>query len=478
MNDFEYLNKIKEFIKIETGILINDERLIDLEIVVKNRLIFHKLTLVQYLDFIKKNYDELILLASCFTIQETSFYRYKSHFDRLKKEIIPEIIERNKDEKTINILSAGCATGEEPYTIAMILNEMLGFNKEWIIRITATDINKNALDIAKNGVYSEYKMRNIDSSYISRYFDISDNVNYKTYNIKEHIKKTVTFRHYNLIKEPFSLSAQNSLDLIFCENVIIYFCLESIQRLINNFYVSLKDNGYLFLGYSETLNLFKHDFILSWWNDSYVYKKSNSNNYDIASFQNEKPKTFNLNDNIFEDFQGISENSYKEFISIIMKNYKEDNFENVKYLIQMVEKSKIKHDEVFYIIKAEFLYDNIDYMNSANECRKAISINPHFIDAHIILGMVYLELNMLDSAVFEIRTALYIDNDSIMANYSYAMFNKKIENMEDFKVYNANASRILKENGGLMKNAIYPINEKTRKKIYENMSNLKNHILC
>jgi tetratricopeptide (TPR) repeat protein len=237
----------------------------------------------------------------------------------------------------------------------------------------------------------------------------------------------------------------------------------------------LKESCYLFLGYSETLNLFKHDFALSWWNDSYIYKKENADKKRDDTVRIKK-EPFNLNDNCFEDFSGISESSYNEFIKLIIKNYKEESFENVKCLIQLVEKSKIKHDEIFYVIKAEFLYDNMDFMNSANECRKAISINPHFIDAHIILGMVYLELNMIDSAVFEIRTALYIDKSSILANYLYGLFHQKIENAEEYELYNSIAVRLLNENKGILKNAVYPINEKTKKIIYENLLNLKDRI--
>ena len=105
------VSSIIDIIKNETGIVIDKERYIDIEIVLRSRLVFHNMSSEDYIKFIKQNYDEIIFIASCFTIQETSFYRYKAHFDRLKFEIIPEIIlNKQNNGRTITILSAGCAT--------------------------------------------------------------------------------------------------------------------------------------------------------------------------------------------------------------------------------------------------------------------------------------------------------------------------------------------------------------------------------
>jgi len=469
MKEKEIIQIIQELIKSETGIVINKERLIDLEIVLHSRIIFHKMSPEKYVEFMKKNYDEIIFLASYFTIQETSFYRYKAHFDRLKFEIIPEIINENK--KTIKILSAGCATGEEPYTISMILNDIMFDLNGRDIQIIATDINENALKLAKNGEYSEYKLRNIDNWYKNRYFLKKKSGNSNIYKLKNSVMKLVTFRHCNLIREPFELADLFDFDVIFCENVMIYFCMESIQRLINNFYSILKKDGYLFLGYSETLNFIKHKFNLTWWKESFAYKKSEKIEQEIYYDFNEL--ICNQKNDINNELCNIGMKSYEEIINLIILNYNDELYENVGLLIKKIETANIKIDEIFYLIKAEYIYDKKEFINATNECRKAININPHSIDAHIILSAIYLDLNMFDSAEFEIKTSLYIENGSILANYYYAQYQKK-KNNPKYINYMEKAREMFKGNNGILKTKLYPLNKIKRKLIFNDILNLNN----
>ena len=157
MNKRVLINNIRTIIKNKTGIVINDDNILDLEIVLQSRLTNTKMLPDSYLDFLKKNYDEIIILASHFTIQETSFYRNKAHFDRLKFEILPNLINerRLENNRKILILSAGSATGEEPYTLAMILSELIYDIRDWDIRIIGTDINAEVLEVAKQGLYAK-----------------------------------------------------------------------------------------------------------------------------------------------------------------------------------------------------------------------------------------------------------------------------------------------------------------------------------
>lgn len=477
MKENEIISTIMEIIKNETGIVIQKEKSIDLEIVIKSRLIFHNIEPEKYVDFIKNNNNEIILVASCFTIQETSFYRYKSHYDRLKLEIIPELILKGyKGKKSINILSAGCATGEEPYTISMILHDLISDLKIWDVKITATDINENALKIASEAIYSEYKLRNIDEWYINRYFTKVKHGKNILYKLNDSVKNLVSFKQCNLIREPFELIYLEDVDIILCENVIIYFCMESIQRLISNFYNILKTGGYLFLGYSETLNFVKHKFNLSWWNDSFIYTKSENKKEDLQYNLKELIQG-NEGENEDIDKDDLNKKSYEDIINLVIRNYNEELFDNVSILLKQIESRDIKLDEVFYIIKAEFKFDRKDYINATNECRKAININSHSIDAHLILAVIYLELNMLDGASFEIKTSLYIDSSSILANYYFALLNKKMDNDDEYKKYISISRKLLYDNHGILKIRVYPINRNTRKTIYDGILNLEEHHL-
>ena len=475
MKESEILASIEDIIKQDTGIIIEKGRKIDLDIVLRSRLIFHKMLPEQYIDFLKRDQNEIVFLASCFTIQETSFYRYKAHFDRLKLEIIPELLLKSQGrKKKIRILSAGCATGEEPYTISMILNDLIPDIQDWDVKIIATDINENALQLAKEAVYSEYKLRNIDEWYINRYFKKIKNKKSNSYELIDSVKKLVAFRHCNLIREPFELSDLSDVDVVFCENVMIYFCVDSIQRLINNFYNILKKDGYLFLGYSETLNLINHNFNLSWWKDSFTYKKSDLQvkgeniSYDLIGINQQNSDAVESD----EDIDKIDKKSYDDIIGLILRNYSEELFDNVAVLFKKIEESKIPIDEIFYLIKAEFKFDKKDFLNATNECRKAVNINPNSIDAHIILGVIYLQLNMHDSAAFELKTSLYIDNKSVLVNYFYSMYQKEVNNELEYKNYLTAARTYFNENGGALKNRIFPINENTRKQIFNDLLNL------
>ncbi len=478
MTHAEIAPRIEEIIKNETGIVISEERKIDLDIVLGSRLVFNKLTPDKYVEYVTRNYGEIIVLASFFTIQETSFYRYKSHFDRLKLQIVPEIIARNSQRKSISIVSAGCATGEEPYTVAMIIRDLLGENHGWRVTITATDINKNALEIAREGIYSKYKLRNIDPWYIDRYFEKPESggsrnsvkTDYNViYKLSDRIKEMVTFRQCNLIREPFELASLADVDVIFCENVIIYFCKESIQRLIDNFYTLLREGGYLFLGYSETLNLIRHRFSLSWWNESFAYMKE----CGTTEWAPEEPSGMMPGGNAKANGQrSVSLESYPELVNLAIRNYKEGLMPNVATLLREIETGSVKVDENYYILKAEYFYDKEDFLDAANECRKAISMNPQFIDAHLLLAAIYLKLNMLESALFEIRTSLYIDPSSVLANYYYSVYNRMLEVPDEASRYREIARKLLGENNGNLNTRMFPISPDTIREIKDRILGL------
>jgi chemotaxis protein methyltransferase CheR len=469
--------QIEKIIKNETGIVISEERKIDLDIVLGSRLVFNKMTPDKYIDYLGRNYGEIIILASFFTIQETSFYRYKSHFDRLKLQIVPELMVRNAQRKSISILSAGCATGEEAYTVAMIINDLLGEDAGWKVSITATDININAIEIAREGIYSKYKLRNIDPWYIDRYFEKPNTADKKgnaksdynmIYRLSDRIKEMVSFRQCNLIREPFELSFLSDVDIIFCENVIIYFCYDSIQRLIDNFYRVLREGGYLFLGYSETLNLVRHKFGLSWWNESFAYRKENG----AVEWSPDQMGTMEECEQPEIGLTISSIESYPELINLAIRNYKEGLMPNVAAILRQIETGSLKVDENYYMLKAEYFYDKEDFLDAANECRKSISMNPQFIDAHLLLAVIYLKLSMFESALFEIKTSLYIEPDSILANFYYSMYNLALEDSDNSTRYREIARKLLGENNGNLNSKMYPISPNTIREIREQILGL------
>ncbi len=188
------------------------------------------------------------------TVHQSSFFREKKHFEYIRSQLrsIFETNRRITRNNEIKIWSAGCSTGEEPYTLAMIL-------KEWLppgisIKILATDVSSRTLAAAQTGNYRLNGIKKeMDPYYVTTYFNRTEEI----YEIKPILKEMITFRLFNLMD---AFSFKDTFDMIFCRNVMIYFDLEVQQNLINKFYEILIPGGLLFIGHSETLINKRHSF--------------------------------------------------------------------------------------------------------------------------------------------------------------------------------------------------------------------------
>ncbi|MGK7393592.1 MAG: CheR family methyltransferase [Candidatus Cyclobacteriaceae bacterium M3_2C_046] len=208
-----------------------------------------------YLNYIKDNPDELDSLFKSLLIGVTKFFRDKEVFDSIR-EIIFRIIDQNKPDhkkEGIRIWVPGCATGEEAYTYAIILDQVQQETQHPVkIQIFATDIDENALKFARNGIYSESALENVPDQLLNQYFTkIKDK-----YELSKEIRKNVLFSRHDLIANPPFLRT----DMISCRNLLIYFDINLQNHVIPLFHYSLKPDGYLFLGKSETIGDFNHLF--------------------------------------------------------------------------------------------------------------------------------------------------------------------------------------------------------------------------
>ncbi len=198
------------------------------------------------------------------TIHKTNFFRENNHFEFIKRNI-ESIIENSpsaKFSKEIRIWSSACSTGEEAYTLAMVFNEILPAGYK--AKILATDISPQSVQTALQGVYKFGPEDLLTNYYINKYFT-ADGMQWK---ISEEIKSLVTFRLFNLM-EPFPF--KNPFDIIFCRNVMIYFDRDVQERLVNNFYNTIAENGLLFIGHSESLIKIDHKFV---YHEPTIYKKT------------------------------------------------------------------------------------------------------------------------------------------------------------------------------------------------------------
>lgn len=199
----------------------------------------------EYYRLVMSNREEMKIMLDSVTTNLTRFFRNQPHFDALVNYVIPHVIEnkRKTGDHTIKIWSAGCSTGEEPYTIAMILADVLP--PPYKFQITASDISLKCLMTGQAGFYPEARITGIPQKYLDRFFTKTD----RGYQVKPDLMSTIKFDYHNLRND----SGARNLDIVFCRNVLIYFDEPAQKNVIDRFWNSMAPNSYLFIGHSESL---------------------------------------------------------------------------------------------------------------------------------------------------------------------------------------------------------------------------------
>jgi len=188
-------------------------------------------------------------LLAILTNQESYFFRDAGQFALLKQTILPELIEANRERRTLRIWSAGCSTGEEPYSLAMLVEQLLPKSDSWDVFILATDIEENAIDRARHGVFSPWSFRAVDPGLQKRYFRKRQN----DYELNGAIRNMVSFRPGNLFTDAFPNTGTGlcDMDLILCRNVFIYFAADTVSVVVRKLAATLRTDGYLMTGHAE-----------------------------------------------------------------------------------------------------------------------------------------------------------------------------------------------------------------------------------
>ncbi len=225
-----------------------------------------------YLRYNKDKDQEFTEVINTLTTNETYFFREDFQLKTFTKEILPEIYAKKeqKEDRKIRIWSAGCSSGEEPYTIAMLMLDMPMFNN-WQIDIIGTDISQRVLQVARKGIYGPSSFRSTDPSYKKRFFTECEG----KYRICDRAKNLISISYLNLFDLP-RVALLGKFDVIFCRNVIIYFDLAAKKKVIESFYSRLKPEGFLLLGHSESLMNISNSFELRHFQHDMVYQRPSS----------------------------------------------------------------------------------------------------------------------------------------------------------------------------------------------------------
>lgn len=253
-----HLQKIKVLIASEMGWEFGQSRNSDLQralvaLAIESGVSKNSGAIHRWLESLKWSVREFEILARHLTVGETYFFREKPHLDFLRKTIIPEIIaSRQHSNPTIRIWSAGCCTGEEPYSLAMLLWESVPDISRWKVTILATDVNQIYLDKASKGLFSAWSFRETPDAIRQRYFIQRGN----QWQIVPEIRTMVTFMLLNLATGIYPSDTNNTagFDVIFCRNVLMYFTLQQIRMVTSRFHQALNPNGFLIPGIVESNN--------------------------------------------------------------------------------------------------------------------------------------------------------------------------------------------------------------------------------
>lgn len=246
------LIKLASFIKLNYGVNLFEKKLL-----IQGRL----QTILAQRNF--KNFSEYYIyvtedktgkavgeLLNRVTTNYTFFMREPEHFNFLKNSVLPYLDNKYEAEKNLRIWSAGCSSGEEAYTIAMLISDYFGVNKgNWDTKILATDISSEVLNTAMEGIYNNAGIENISDIWKKKYFKNYDKTRSE---VIESTKNEVIFRKFNLMNDDFPF--KRKFHVIFCRNVMIYFDNKTKEKLINKFYNCTEDGGYLFIGHSESIS--------------------------------------------------------------------------------------------------------------------------------------------------------------------------------------------------------------------------------
>jgi chemotaxis protein methyltransferase CheR len=203
-----------------------------------------------YLAMVQEDEAELVNFVNALTTNLTAFFREKHHFNFLQSTLLPELMRRHERDRRLRIWSAGCSTGEEPYSIAMVVRESVPLDRGWDVKILATDLDSNVVAHAKRGVYNAERVTGIEPQRLKRWFYQGQGQQSGSVRVRPELQELITFKQLNLMQSwPF----KGPFDFIFCRNVVIYFSKDTQRQLVERYASVMVPDAHLFLGHSESL---------------------------------------------------------------------------------------------------------------------------------------------------------------------------------------------------------------------------------
>jgi chemotaxis protein methyltransferase CheR len=434
------LSQLSNFVVDKMGLYFPENRWCDLVRAINNAVSefgFNDVeSCIQWLVSSPITKNQIEILASCLTVGETYFYRDIQSFEILESHILPELINsRQTVHKHLRVWSVGCSTGEEPYSIAILLSKVIADLKNWSITVLATDINPHSIRKALVGVYKEWSFRDTPMWVKEKYFT---KTNEGFYEIIPQVKEMVRFSYLNLVEDsyPSFINNTNAMDIIFCRNVLMYFSEKQKRQVIQKLYNSLMDGGWLIVSSSETSQVYFSEFVTVTFPGVTLYKKDSQLSHHAKDFRIETPyiiSQIKANSNpevslpvqtdILPETQKLTMNTkqtqkspetlYDEALAF----YNDGDYANAEKQLVILYSSKSEPDEkVLALLIRAFV--NQGKLDEASEwCVKAIAkdkLNPSIYYLHAI---ILEEQGKTDEAVISLKKTIYLDQKYVLAHF-------------------------------------------------------------
>ena len=467
--DSEEFQRFRDWIHNQSGIYLEDNASDSLRISLAaraTRLGF--LEYDEYFNVLSRNEEEFKELMNLVTINETSFFRFPGQFDALRDRVIPEILENKpRTSRSFRVWSAGCSTGEEPYSIAMTLLDSALKNRDTRTEIIGTDVSTAALDRAKAAVYPAKALASLPQNIVQRWFEPVAG----GHRPNPQVRDAVMFSYCNLIEEPYPPVFSANWDIIFCRNVTIYFRPESTRRVIDNFCNSLNPGGYLFVGHSETLTSISDRFESVEVGGVFLYRKPPAkprifgSRLPTGSTRRERTPRVDPLQSRKSEHGTVSRGDLRRATAEETRSRRAaravpvpvpeptsaDNGEpgeveelvaEARHLLEIGEPARARSVADLALAKdkrhiggllarAHANADTGDIEAAIADASEALRVDSMLASGHYILGIIYLRQNDIPKALDEFKRTIYISQDFVLAHFNMANLYRAREAFDD-----------------------------------------------
>ncbi|MFZ5519402.1 MAG: CheR family methyltransferase [Candidatus Zhuqueibacterota bacterium] len=466
--------RLKELIAGKIGLNINERKLDELEkALLKGFSNSQYSSLQEYMSWLTRipiSSPDWRSLIEILTVNETYFFRNAPQLESLRSVIFPAIIDakRQRNRRELRVWSAGCATGEEPYSIAIMLSEILPDFRKWNIFILGTDINHSSLEKAKAGFYREWSFRDVPQRIKSEYFTPQDG----GLVIRPDIQQMVTYNYLNLVENcyPSFYNQTTDMDIIICRNVMIYFSNPTSERVIERFYQTLDTNGWLLVGHSEPMTMLPHNFATVNIQDALFYRKPDplsakekSAHSVVAPWKSgesamRSPKSRQGNSHAEKKIRTVGrlnaspsnpsrQQQHAEDVSEVNKLVAAGKWQEAIQTLTL--KIQARPEKVDYYLDIAKIYANQKMPDQALRwCENALEKDRSYLPTYFITSLVYQELNRFADAERLLKQALYVNQDFLFGHFHLAMLYQKTGDLNKAKKIFSTIQRQLAELSG------------------------------